>query len=552
MRVPARHAALLFGPGGRGRRRQRPRPHPRRRPHGAAHLEVPDQGGNQVCPRARPGPRLCDRRLLRRDDLRGRPRERAGTLVGEDRHRHLFHAAGGGRPGLRGVDRQASLRARPRQAGGDHAPSRWGQALLVAVSYRRTDLFRLDRRARLRARSGAAPLHGARATPRPHHERRGVQRAPSALLRAHLRQPALRPGPRVATTMATNPVLVEVLRGDMVESTHRGAAAVVSVDGSVPRSWGDIESPVYPRSAIKPLQAIPLVETGAADHFALGPAEIALAAGSHRGKPLHVNAIAAWLARLGLGVEHLECGAQAPFSPTAAEELRRAGKSFTALHHNSSGKHAGFLTTALHMNEPLKGYIRPEHPVQRRVAQVVAEMTGADLDAAPCAFEGCGIPVYGIPLVRLALGMARLVAPAGLPPRRADAARRVCAGMTTRPDLVVGPGRLSTVIMEITAGVVIVKGGTEGVFLAAIRDRGLGLAVKIDDGSQRAVDVALLAILNELGVLSPVHLRALSDRLAPVVRNASGTLVGTIRSRIGLGVDGNSREGLQVLSRVAS
>src|SRR2546427_48812 len=136
---PARHA----GPGRRGRRHQRPRPHPRRRPHGAAHLEVPDQGGNQVCASARPGPRLRDRRLLRREDLCGGPRERAGTLVGEDRHRHLFHAAGGGRPGLRGVDRQASLRARPRQAGGDHAPSRWGQALLVAAPYRRPDLFRL-------------------------------------------------------------------------------------------------------------------------------------------------------------------------------------------------------------------------------------------------------------------------------------------------------------------------------------------------------------------------------------------------------------------------
>ena len=204
------------------------------------------------------------------------------------------------------------------------------------------------------------------------------------------------------------------------------------------------------------------------------------------------------------------------------------------------------------MNEPLKGYIRPEHPVQRRVAQVVAEMTGADLNAAPRAFEGCGIPVYGIPLVRLALGMARLVAPASLPPRRADAVRRVCAAMTTRPELVVGPGRLSTMIMEITAGAVIVKGGTEGVFLAAIRDRGMGLAVKIDDGSQRAVDVVLLAILNELGVLSPVHLRALSDRLAPVVRNASGTLVGTIRSRIGLGIDGNPLAGMRALSRTAS
>jgi L-asparaginase II len=333
--------------------------------------------------------------------------------------------------------------------------------------------------------------------------------------------------------MTSNPVLVEVIRGAMVESAHRGAAAVVTADGSVHRSWGDVERPVYPRSAIKPLQAIPLVESGAAERFGLGDAEIALAAGSHRGTPLHVNAIAAWLARLGLGAEHLECGAQAPFSATAAEALRREGKPFTALHHNSSGKHAGFLTTALHMQEPLQGYIRPEHPVQRRVAQVIGEMTGADLDRAPCGLEGCGIRVYGIPLFRLALGMARLVAPAGLPPQRAAAARRVWGAMAAHPELVLGPGRLSTVIMEITAGAVIVKGGSEGVFVAAIPDRGMGLALKIDDGAQRAADVALLAILDQLGVLAPEHVRVLSDRMAPVLTNALGTLVGTIRPCFG-------------------
>lgn len=335
--------------------------------------------------------------------------------------------------------------------------------------------------------------------------------------------------------MAANPVLVDVIRGAMVESVHRGAAAVVTVDGSVYRSWGDIQCPVYPRSAVKPLQAIPLIETGAAAHFGLGNAEIALAAGSHRGGSLHVNAIAAWLARLGIGVERLACGAQAPVSRTAAEELRREGKSFTVLHHNSSGKHAGFLTTALHMNEPLEGYIRPEHPVQRRVAQVLAEMTGTDLDTAPRGLEGCGVPMHGIPLVRLALGMARLIAPVGLAPPRAAAARRVCEAMAAHPELVVGPGRLSTVVMEITAGAVIVNGGAEGVFLAAIRDPGMGLALKIDDGSQRAADVALLAILDRLRVLAPEHLRALSDRMAPVLRNASDTVVGSLRSRVGPG-----------------
>ena len=143
--------------------------------------------------------------------------------------------------------------------------------------------------------------------------------------------------------------------------------------------------------------------------------------------------------------------------------------------------------------------------------------------------------MYGVPLVRLALGMARLVAPVGLPPLRAAAARRVCEAMARHPELVVGPGRLSTVVMEITAGAVIVKGGAEGVFLGAIREPGMGLALKIDDGSQRAADVALLAILNQLGTLVPEHLRALSDRLAPLLRNASGTVVGSLRSRLGPG-----------------
>lgn len=332
--------------------------------------------------------------------------------------------------------------------------------------------------------------------------------------------------------MSSNPVLVEVLRGDLAESWHRGAAAVVTAEGMVVRAWGEVERCVYPRSAIKPLQAIPFVETGAVDRFGLGDEEIALASGSHRGKPLHVDAIAAWLDRLGLSEKDLECGAQAPFSPTAAEALRREGKPFTALHHNSSGKHAGFLTTALHMGEPLRGYIRPGHPVQQRAARAVAEMTGVELAGAPRGIEGCGILVYGLPLVALARGMARLVTPLGLPESRAKAARRICAAMTARPELLVGPGRLSTVIIEVTRGAVIVKGGAEGVFLAGIPGQGLGLALKIDDGAQRAADVALLAILRKLGALTSDQVGLLRDRIEPTLRNPAGTIVGCVRPRL--------------------
>ncbi|MBY0429833.1 MAG: asparaginase, partial [Rhodospirillales bacterium] len=233
---------------------------------------------------------------------------------------------------------------------------------------------------------------------------------------------------------APDPVLVEITRGPIVESLHRGAVVVADANGVIVQAWGDPDQSIYPRSAIKPLQALPLIETGAADRFGLGLEEIALACASHGGEAAHVERVAAWLDRLGLGIEALECGAHWPSNIEAARALARAGGQPHAVHNNCSGKHAGFLTTALHLGEPLAGYIQRDHPVQRRVAETLSAITGIEAQHQPCGIDGCGIPTFALPLQAVATAMARLAAPDSLPPPRAEAARRIVAAMQTHPE----------------------------------------------------------------------------------------------------------------------
>ncbi len=334
-------------------------------------------------------------------------------------------------------------------------------------------------------------------------------------------------------SLEANPVLIEVTRGPAVESRHRGAAAVVDARGRSVAAWGDVERAVYPRSAIKPLQAIAVIETGAADAYALDDAELALCCASHGGEPKHVETVTRWLARVGLGIADLECGAHLPSTPAAGEALLRTGTAPTAAHNNCSGKHAGMLSGARHLGEPTKGYVRPEHPAQRRWMRTVGEMCGVDLAAAPMGTDGCSIPTLAIPIRALALGMARLASQTGLGPERGAAARRVLAAVAARPDMVSGTGRFATVLMEATGGRILVKGGAEGVYCAALPALGLGLALKIDDGAGRASEVAAAAILRHLGAIDEASWAALGAVARPVLRNWNGIATGEIRSRLG-------------------
>jgi L-asparaginase II len=278
------------------------------------------------------------------------------------------------------------------------------------------------------------------------------------------------------------PLTVELRRGPHVESRHLVHAVVADADGAVVQSWGDASRLTHPRSAVKPIQALPLVETGAADACGVSDVELALACASHEGEPGHVEAVEAWLARIGCTASDLECGVEAGRSPTAAA-------------NNCSGKHAGFLTVARHLGLPTTGYVRPDHPVQELVRAALAETTHTALDPAEAGIDGCGIPVHPVPLRALAAAGAGFGAPDGWPAHRAAAAQRLRTAMVAHPWHVAGTGRLCTDLLAAAAGDVVVKVGAEGVQLATLPNLRLGVAVKVEDGSRPASEVALGHVL---------------------------------------------------------
>jgi L-asparaginase II len=293
----------------------------------------------------------------------------------------------------------------------------------------------------------------------------------------------------------TNPILIEVTRGPLVESWHRGAIAVAAPSGALALQLGDIERPVYPRSAIKALQALPLLETGAADRFGFGAPEIALACGSHAGTEKHAGLAAAMLVRAGLGTDDLHCGAHPPLGAAAAAALIAEGSEPTQLHNNCSGKHAGMLATAVHMREPTAGYWEAHHPVQQRIHRVLAEIAGVPLGADVQGVDGCSVPNWAMPLSVLARTFARLGTGAGMGEERRSALRRILAACWENPELVAGRGRADTVVMRALPRQVFMKTGAEGVYCGAFPELGLGFALKIDDGGKRAAAGTAMALV---------------------------------------------------------
>ncbi len=329
--------------------------------------------------------------------------------------------------------------------------------------------------------------------------------------------------------MRDNPVLVEVTRGNVVESRHRGAFVVCDASGRIVHSAGDAEMAIYPRSASKPLQALPLIETGAADRFGLGDREIALACASHKGEPTHVEAVGSWLAKIGLSPESLECGTQIPRTEAAFENVIRNRTPVTPVFHNCSGKHTGFLTTCVTCGDGPEGYIEPDHPAQRRVTAALSEMTGVDMNTVPLGRDGCGIPVYFMPLRGLARGMARLADTTTLPTARAQAATRILDAMAAEPFYVNGSGGFTTEVMMTARKTVRAKGGFEGVYSAALPTLGLGVALKIDDGAMRGAECAMAHILLYLNCFSADQEWDLDRFLRPSISTNVSLPVGVVR-----------------------
>ena len=327
-----------------------------------------------------------------------------------------------------------------------------------------------------------------------------------------------------------NPILVEVTRGAATESFHRGSAVVVDHRGRMVRFWGDMNASIYPRSAVKPLQAIPLVRTGAARALGVTGEELALACASHSGEPVHTAAVHEWLKRLGYSAQDLECGVHPPTDRQTRHELIRQGREPSALHNNCSGKHAGFLTVCRHLGFPAPGYVRADHPVQALVRDALAELSGCSLhDTAP-GVDGCGIPVFAIPLRGLAAAMAKFADPAGLDDSTAGAMWTIRDAMTGHPYMVAGRDRFCTSMMQALGPNVLVKTGAEGTCCAAVVDQGLGIAVKIDDGASRASQTAAGAILRLVEAIDDSHFTRLRTTLEPDVLTAAGRKAGMVKA----------------------
>ena len=295
-----------------------------------------------------------------------------------------------------------------------------------------------------------------------------------------------------------NPILVAVTRGVLDESAHRGALAVAKPGGEIVFSIGDISRPHFTRSAIKALQAIPMVESGAAAAFGLDSHELALACASHNGETEHLAGVRNLLAKCGLDEDALACGAQWPLGIAAARALVAAGERPRPIHNNCSGKHAGMLAVAVHRGEKTRGYQHMDHPVQKSIADVLANLGGVELTEELSAIDGCSVPTWALPVQAMAQSFAKFGTGAELAGERAAACRDLMAACFAEPFYVAGTGRFCTGVMSRLRARAFVKAGAEGVYCASLPESGLGLALKIDDGAKRAAEAAMVAALGAL------------------------------------------------------
>ena len=340
--------------------------------------------------------------------------------------------------------------------------------------------------------------------------------------------------------------LVEVRRGGITESRHRGHVVAVEPDGNVVAHLGAPHMLTFLRSAAKPFQALPLLVSGAADRFGFTDREVALACASHNGEPIHTELAASMLEKIGLGPETLKCGVHEPYSAEVAQQLRERGDAPNVLQNNCSGKHAGMLALALHLGAATETYVNPEHPVQLAIGKAVAQFADVPVEDLAVGVDGCAVPVFGMTVKAMALMYARLVSP---PAEFDELTRRACERivrvMSAYPELIGGTSdRLDTAIMRATPRRLVSKVGAEGVYTAGINPcekwpRGLGLALKIEDGDdRRARPTVVVESLRQLGVLKDESLEAVARYAFFPVTNRPGDVVVEIRAQFDMKIVG--------------
>ena len=328
----------------------------------------------------------------------------------------------------------------------------------------------------------------------------------------------------------TNPIICEVTRGALVESVHRGAYAVVDAGGRLVAGAGDIERPVFARSSTKLMQALPLVESGAADAFGFGARALALAGASHSGEAGHVAMANEMLQRAGLSEADLGCGPQWPAELRDASAVMMTRGKPGRIHNNCSGKHASFLATTRHIGADVASYLDPAHPLQAEVKALVGDLVGGALGGDCCSIDGCSAPTFAMPLAGLARGFARLATGTDLGPARAAAARRLMEAAMAEPWLVAGTGRACTLVMEAEPGAIYAKTGAEGVYVAAFPKAGVALALKCDDGATRASEALMAALAVRHGGLGEEAVRTIAALADRPVCDRNGNEVGRTRA----------------------
>ena len=323
-------------------------------------------------------------------------------------------------------------------------------------------------------------------------------------------------------------VRVEVTRAGVTESVH-GVHVVVARGSGSALVAGNADFLTFARSAVKPMQALPVIADGAAATFGLTPRETAILCASHSGEPFHVEAVRGVLNKAGAAESDLACGAHPPMGAAAADALVAAGEAPGRLHNNCSGKHAGMLLLARHQGWPQAGYHLPAHPLQARLRAEIARWADVLPETIVTGTDGCGVPTYALPLSRLAGMFARFADAAG-----GGAVRQVTDAMTTHPEYVAGTDRLCTALMRACRGRVIAKVGAEGVYCAADLESGTGIALKVEDGGRRAAETALVAVLQTIGVLGDDEANQVAGWREPVLENTRGEVVGGLRAFVTL------------------
>ncbi len=327
---------------------------------------------------------------------------------------------------------------------------------------------------------------------------------------------------------------VQVTRGGIVESEHKIKAVIVSNTGEVIDSWGDVEALVYPRSAIKAMQALAFIEMGGAKQFDFSNEEIAICCASHNGEPKHVATVQRMLEKLDLSDDHFECGCHWPMHAKTSYALAGTGKTPTALHNNCSGKHAGMLGLSKMLDVEPKGYIDIAHPVQKTIADTMAQMCEYDYSRAPWSPDGCSAPTWAMPLTNLALAFAKFSSPESLSVERKIACKTLYDAVVEHPFMVAGTERYCTNMMALLEKRVFLKVGAEGVYIAAIPELKLGIALKCEDGAVRAAESVMTALLDHVGITSFVDNESMKNYRSVSLSNWEKRTTGEIICKMAL------------------